>query len=184
MKTLMASVFLLIGFVLGYEFNRKESGVIITKSSYEYEVLKKQYKWMNPTYFNAIKKASVENEIPIGLIAAIIHFESRYGYGKKADYVNPSARGPRIKKLKNMRALGLMQVLPINYKGPKEDLLNPEINIKVGSAYLAKCYRWGNGSIIETVKNYNSGPRSKFYNMPYIKNVYTATTQTELALIK
>ena len=178
----LATIFASLGFLLGLEAypEKPEIKKISIKPDREFETLHKQYKWVSPKLYAAMKEASIQNQIPISFIAATIRYES---YSYKLKTVNPRARGPKIKKLNGMQALGLMQVLPTNYRGKASDLLNPEINIKVGSKYLAYCYRLADGNIYEATKNYNSGPNSSFYNHPHLVDVLSATARTQVMIM-
>jgi soluble lytic murein transglycosylase-like protein len=172
----LATIFASLGFLLGLEAypEKPEIHTISVKPDREFETLSKQYKWVSPKLYHTMKEASIQNQIPITFIAATVRYESEG---------NVNAHGPRIKKLKGMRALGLMQVLPSNYKGKAKDLLNPEINIKVGSKYLAYCYRLADGDIYEATKNYNSGPNSSYYNHPHLVDVLSATVRTQVMIM-
>lgn len=84
-----------------------------------------------------------------------------YGISRQESMMNPGVRSP-------VGAIGLMQLMPATakvvarknkwkYKGPRE-LINPEINIRYGSAYLNDMMnRFGHNRILAAAA-YNAGP--------------------------
>lgn len=68
-------------------------------------------------------------------------------------------------------AVGVMQVMPFNYNGPTKDLFDPRTNVRAGIAEMKGHLKTARGNIVEALKNYNSGPHSKHYNVPYIKQI-------------
>jgi hypothetical protein len=61
-------------------------------------------------------------------------------------------------------ALGLGQIMPFNYPGPKEDLRFADVNFRVGVPYYAYCLRLAKGDKKEALRFYNAGPASKKSN--------------------
>ncbi|PID49706.1 MAG: hypothetical protein CR991_05260 [Proteobacteria bacterium] len=67
------------------------------------------------------------------------------------------------------RALGLMQIMPSTAKAVgrklgvtvsgREDILQPQMNVKLGSAYLREMYRRFAGNYAQATAAYNAGPR-------------------------
>ncbi|MCK9596198.1 transglycosylase SLT domain-containing protein [Candidatus Pacearchaeota archaeon] len=93
-----------------------------------------------PTIFQytsiILKETNIYNDINPLVVAAIIWHES---------HLNPKAIGP------NKKDIGLMQISYIWVKETKNDLKNPEINIKVGISILNY---WKNERTKSHSKNY------------------------------
>lgn len=113
-----------------------------TNDTVEEEVYKLEYS-------EYVEKYSDKYEVPESLIFAVIRTESNF----KADAVSASG------------AMGLMQMMPLTFKDMQsrigeeyedEMLLDPEVNIKYGTYYLAYLYRyfknWDNA-----IAAYNAG---------------------------
>lgn len=103
-------------------------------------------------YFDEIRISAFENRIDPFLIAAVIRTESKFGE------TNVSHAG----------AIGLMQLMPdtaewiaaksgVPYSSPK-DLAQPQINIRLGSWYLAYLQQRYNGNLAAVIAAYNAGP--------------------------
>jgi soluble lytic murein transglycosylase-like protein len=128
-----------------------------------YNACKQVHKWITPSLWNHIYKYSTTYGISPGLTAALIWHESEGKYWAKGPYVEDQGR-----------AYGLMQIMPkYHYRGNKEDLLNPKLNISIGTKLLASFIRKEKGNLTKALKDYNSGPGSKYYNKPYIKGILT-----------
>lgn len=87
------------------------------------------------------------------LLVSIMEAESGY---------NPRAISPR-------GALGLMQIMPSTANlDPVEDLLDPSVNIDIGSRYFASLMREFDGDVTLALAGYNAGPASvrRFGGMP------------------
>lgn len=127
-----------------------------------YEACKKIHKWLTPSLWAHIYKYSNIHGISPGLTAALIWHESE---GKAW------AKGPHVEN--QGRAYGLMQIMPkYHYQGKnKSELLNPKINIAIGTKILASFLRKEKGNLTKALKDYNSGPGSTYYNKPYIKGI-------------
>lgn len=94
-------------------------------------------------YGGAILRASRRHEVDGLLLAAIVETESRFSAGA----VSP--RG----------ALGLMQILPATgQRYGAEDLLDPYVNLDVGSRYLRSLLREYDGDLDLVLAAYNAGP--------------------------
>ncbi|MCG8407113.1 MAG: transglycosylase SLT domain-containing protein, partial [Phycisphaerales bacterium] len=135
-------------------------------------VLFKQYTWMNKYYFDLIYTKSKKYQLNPFLTAAVIQAEStgkQYATGKRV-VVCVKAIGRKCLKRKATRARGLMQVLPVFYhkNKPVKTLYLPHINIEKGTRILSFCQRKARGNLTVTLKNYNSGHNSSYYNRPYI----------------
>jgi soluble lytic murein transglycosylase-like protein len=98
------------------------------------------------TYLDFISEASLRYRIPVPLIAAVIKCESNW---------NATA-------LSRKGAVGLMQVLPSTAedvaKGSARFLLDPEVNITIGTAYLRILANRYDGETGKVVAGYNAGP--------------------------
>jgi soluble lytic murein transglycosylase len=104
-------------------------------------------------YNGLIAEKSVKYEVDPHLIAAVIRVESNF---------RPSSESPK-------GAVGLMQLMPTTAEWimerkamqavSKEELkLNPEINIELGTWYLAHLLERFEGDIIISIAAYNAGP--------------------------
>lgn len=103
-------------------------------------------------YADLISQNASERKVDPVLVHALIREESRY---------NPMA-------LSRSNALGLMQLLPGTAYGvakrigvqlnSREDVYRPEINIKLGTDYLAYAVRRFGGNALMGVASYNGGP--------------------------
>jgi len=119
--------------------------------------LKKQYKWMtDDLYFYVDLYSSIpKNKLDKDFVFAIIDAESE---------------GSRL-ATSCVGAISYMQVMPLHYPDNPNALYNPALNIKAGCWFLSYCMRLSKGDMIEALKNYNAGPASSYYNMPYIKKI-------------
>jgi soluble lytic murein transglycosylase-like protein len=115
------------------------------------------------SYLTIIESASSYYNISSGMIAAIIHQESR------GDYAALGRDGE----------IGLMQILPatardMGFEGDKK-LYNPSINIFTGVKYLRfQLDRYGN--LLDMIAAYNAGSVRKkrdgaYINLAYVANV-------------
>ncbi len=121
----------------------------------------------------ALVFAEIHHDLPVALSLAIIKQESRF---------DPAARGPA-------GSIGLMQLQPataretahrtgLRWTSPKL-LRDPEVNVRLGLAYLAELRRRFNNTE-HAVGAYNIGPtkmrrllsRRPFRRGPYLKKVY------------
>jgi soluble lytic murein transglycosylase-like protein len=115
---------------------------------------------------NPIIRYSLDYGISPGLLASLIDRESKgrkYASGPK---VRINYKGERIVT----RAIGLTQLIP-EYHGRRCNLYRIECNIKTGASYLSWCISQAKGNIEVGLKNYNSGPNSKYYYWDYIDEV-------------
>ena len=101
--------------------------------------------------FKAVVRALVEKEVkntglPADVADAVVHVESDY---------NPATIG-------GVGEIGLMQIRPetaamLGFRGSKEDLAKPEINIHYGVIYLSKAWRLANGDLCRALMKYRAG---------------------------
>lgn len=105
-------------------------------------------------YGSAVAQNAGEKGVDPLLVHALVREESRYNY----------------KALSRSNALGLMQLLPGTAYGvakrigvplsSQQDILTPEINIKLGIDYLSYVIRRANGNCLLAVASYNGGPNA------------------------
>lgn len=116
-----------------------------------------------------IFEKSKEKNLNPFMVASLIYAESTW---------RTTARGPEVQvavyvenelTTTNTRAYGLMQVLDIH--APALLLLNPSYNIDHGTSILMNYGDLARGNLTVLLKNYNSGPNSAYYNMPYINKI-------------
>lgn len=145
------------------------------------DTLRKKYKWYTDRIFKAVyretenyyEKDTVTFYKMVSVIYALIDAESR---GKiKATgptvgvYLN--RRGKLVKEYHKAR--GLMQVMSFNAEDLKPyQLYSVNHNIRSGMRVFIRSMQAGNRSLRETLKNYNSGINSDYYNEPYIEKIY------------
>jgi soluble lytic murein transglycosylase-like protein len=145
---------------VSFNFSKISQGKekIIKKDIY-YNVVEKQYKWMNPYYYNLVKKYSKKKKVDKFLIFSLLHAESDG---------NPNA-------ISKSSARGLMQIMMgtakfFNITNPK-DLFIPEINVKIGVSHFAWLLKKNKGNIWEAAQDYNAGTGNNYYNKPYLKKI-------------
>jgi soluble lytic murein transglycosylase-like protein len=130
------------------------------------EKIRKFYPWYTQALHSLTTEASKKYKVDHAVLVALIQHES---WGKRR------ARGKPVYYPKlgiTVRARGYMQIMPvINYKGPASDLDDPRLNIMWGTRYFAYCLRLAKGNYRTAIKNYNSGPGSKFFNRPHIRKI-------------
>lgn len=132
----------------------------------EYEIAKKLYPWLTSSIWKSVTTHSKNNGLYYPIVLSIIQSESE---GK------PWAKGPWVeietkKGVIESRAIGLMQVMPEYwYNGPKKDLEQPDLNIKLGSKIFGIAMKKRKRNLVVALKDYNSGPGSTYYNRPYIR---------------
>lgn len=110
-------------------------------------------KWMYPLYhYDVIQQTAAEYNMDPLLLAAIVRTESKF----KETWESHAG------------AVGLMQLMPetaswiagqsgVMYS-KKEDLAVPQINIRLGSWYVAYLEKRFNGNRVAAIAAYNSGP--------------------------
>lgn len=137
--------------------------VVITKvEESRYDKSKRLFKWITPKIYRIILEESKELPLkdPAHFIACIIDAESE---GKR------TALG---KKTRYGRARGLMQIMHFHVK--KKDLkklYDPRFNIRLGTKLFRGFLISRKGDLVEALKDYNSGPASRYYNRPYINKI-------------
>lgn len=115
------------------------------------------YRFPKP-YYNLYKKFSASTSVPISFL---------YGISRQESMLNPTIKSP-------VGAVGLMQLMPSTakmvsnknhwrYSGPK-DLIIPENNIRLGSAYLRDMLQRFDNNRVLAAAAYNAGPnRIKYW---------------------
>lgn len=104
-------------------------------------------------YLEIIRREAKAHGVPLWVALGVIWVESKF---------DPNLRGSHT-------VLGLMQVMPstaryLGYKGPTEDLLKPEVNVKWGMTELAKDLRYADGELCLAVAKYKGGFMTKRIN--------------------
>lgn len=103
-------------------------------------------------YREEIEQAAAEAQLDPRLIAAVIRVETNY---------RPSAESGK-------GAVGIMQVMPLTAKSilqerrfeglTLQEMEQPEVNIRVGTAYLSTLLRMYNQDLVKALASYNAGP--------------------------
>ena len=129
-------------------------------------------------YGDVITRVAERHQVDGLLVASIMEAESGF---------NPSAISPQ-------GALGLMQVMPSTaHLYPHEELLEPEVNIELGTRYLARLLDEFDGDVALALAGYNAGPGSvkRFGGMPpyretqiYVDRVLTRYVHHQRAVWK
>lgn len=145
---------------------RKLSKVELHNSVLPY--LKKRYSWVNKSIFDLI----FVNGSTLGwdnylVVVPLIQAESRgknYARGRPIFYSNSK---------EVHQARGLMQVMPFHLNGryPSKYLHYYSYNLLEGIAVFSMYFKKEKRNINRTLKSYNSGPNSRYYNWPYIKKI-------------
>jgi soluble lytic murein transglycosylase-like protein len=140
----------------------------------EFIVLKAKHKWLNYEIFSIIKdECSKYYTLTPSFVCAVIQNES-------ADACNND-----LNKMLNVMsyagAVGIMQIMPKYHLQTHESwlvLFNAKTNIKKGCAFLNWCMSYSRNNLVETLRCYNSGPYSHYYNVPYINRIIKAHLET------
>lgn len=123
---------------------------------------------------NIVKQASVKHGVEPALIKAIIKAESDF---------NPYTT--RYEAHLKDTSWGLMQVLlntareiTNNKNLTSKELQRPDINVDIGTTYIAKQLKRYNGNIKDTIAAYNAGTAKKrssgeYTNQIYVSKVYS-----------
>ncbi len=118
-----------------------------------------------------IERECRKNNIPVKLWTNLIQAESSGNPGAIGKIITIRVKGKPIKT----QAIGLCQIVPEwHYAGkPKEDLFNPEINIKTGIKVYKNCLRRSKGSVVLALRYYNGQVKNKDdkYINKILKNV-------------
>jgi soluble lytic murein transglycosylase-like protein len=148
------SIFLFVCFSSCSTFNQVEN-----LNYKEYIILKDNFKWLTRDRFKIIKEESNNKNVSPALICSIIKYETN----------------GNSKAISKAGAKGLMQLMPCHLKKneDKNTFFDEKINISRGTAVLGDYRNRAKYDIRKTLKNYNSGPNSKYYNEKYINKVST-----------
>lgn len=105
-----------------------------------------------PTGLIPTIKMSGANGVDPFLVAAIIREESQYDW----------------RAVSRVGAIGLMQVMPATANAvaqqhrlpslSREDLFDQEVNIRIGTWYVAQLFTQFSGNVVQTIAAYNAGP--------------------------
>jgi soluble lytic murein transglycosylase-like protein len=129
-----------------------------------YQRMQMFYPWLNESLFRIIHAESHTAGVDYRVVCAIIDAES---HGVR-DAVSTSG------------AIGYMQVMPFNYRGDPRNLFISRINIRAGIRVFKVYYMLARGQLVIALKNYNSGPNSDFFNVPYIARVVDSVGKTQM----
>ncbi len=141
-------------------FDRSISAALKTKNKHNFYL-----RYPTP-YLEIVKKESSVRKISPFLVMGLMRQESRF----------------KKKITSTAGAIGLMQLMPSTARSVarkikiksinKKKLVNPEINIKLGSEYLAILFSKFKKSTLLTVSSYNAGPsRSKKWKKSLITDI-------------
>ena len=143
----------------------------------------KQYTWyvwkrgkkikrqLDKKTYMIIKNECQKQNYPLHYALAVAFSESRFAYNAKS-YAG---------------ALGLFQIMgKLHRLNCKKLIHDPEYNAKHGIQILKWYGKLAKGNLRRTLKNYNAGPGSNFYNEPYIKeitnNIHKSQTMNETVI--
>jgi len=118
---------------------------------------------LQDSYSILIKKHAHANGVPLDLARAVVKAESSF---------NPRATGAAGE-------IGLMQIKlstarGLGYRGSREELYDPAINITYGMKYLGQAHKLAGGSECGTLSRYNGGHGTKRMIKGYCKRVLAA----------
>lgn len=132
----------------------------------QYKILKIKHKWLNEENFRMIKIECKKYKISEALICALFQKES-------GDYCKNNWKKMIVVR-GNSGEVGPGQIMPKFHlrKGETiKDLENPRINIARTCEILKNHLIKNRNNLRESLKDYNSGPASDFYNEPYIYKI-------------
>lgn len=144
-----------------------DSGKFTRQEFYnEFFVLQNEFKWLNFEIYKLIKIAAYKYNFPTSLICSVYQYES-------GDYCNNDWNKMLVVK-GSSGEIGPGQIIPKFHlkKGETRNMLsNSKFHIDRSTAILSNYrikagYNWR-----KTLKNYNSGPASNFYNEKYISKI-------------
>lgn len=135
-------------------------------------ILAYQWGWLEQAIITASKSNQFNNitlRFPLGFAEHVNFYASKYGIPNEWVFAiirQESAYG--LEAESGVGALGLMQIMPSTGKVlardnklkrfTESDLLNPEINIQLGTYYLSKLRKQYNGNMLVASAAYNAGP--------------------------
>jgi len=135
-------------------------------------ILASQWGWVDQSIITAANSSQFDNmqlRFPLAFAEKVNFHASKFGIPNEwvfATIRQESAYGVNAES--PVGALGLMQIMPYtgkalarenNYKRfSNEDLLNPDINIELGSYYLASLQKQYQGNMLLASAAYNAGP--------------------------
>jgi len=140
----------------------------LLRVSPEYETQFTQYKAQYPALtrpvFESVYDAANTNNVKTAVVLAVIEAESRF---------NPNARS-------YADARGLMQVMgKYWYHGNANDLYRARTNVMIGTRVLRQYLDMADGNIILALQHYNAGPKSTYFNGPYIVRIMNHVARSE-----
>jgi len=140
-----------------------------------YQDFKAKFPWLTYDVYSTIKKEKKKKnyDLSINFILSVYEAES-FGNSKvKGPWVKVKVKKHNKIKYVRTRAYGIGQVIPeFHYAGKNpNDLLNPKICIPISMKILHDYSKLAKNDPVKTLKNYNSGPSSSYYNYKYINKV-------------
>jgi hypothetical protein len=163
-------VFMMLCFLLSVNTQSIADSERFTRQQFynEFYLFQKEFKWLNFETFKIVKLASYKYKVPGSFICSVFQYET-------GDYCKNNWN-KMLKVRGSSGEIGPGQIIAKFHlkQGETEKMLyEPKFHInKVASIlsdYRVKAkYNWR-----KTLKNYNSGPVSNFYNEKYITRILT-----------
>lgn len=152
---ILLNIFLFSCFLSCSTFNYVEKQI----ANNEYNILQNNFKWLTENRYKIIKEESRKKNVSLVFVCSIIQYES----------------DGNSKAISKAGAKGLMQLMNCHLKKNEkpEIFFSDKINIDRGTAIVKDFKIRAKHDIRKTLKNYNSGPNSKYYNEKYINKVST-----------
>ena len=127
--------------------------------------------WITPVIKKAVERESKRHGIPTRIIYNLIHAESSGKPHVKGKLFKLKVNGSLIET----RAYGAMQIIPeLHYKGNPEDLLEPNLNIRIGCRIFKNCLKRAKGNYFKACGYYNGQVKNKDYK--YINKILGGKT--------
>jgi len=134
----------------------------------EFFIMQKEFKWLNFETFKLIKIAAYKHKVPGSFICSVYQYET-------GDYCKNNWNKMLI-TIGGSGEIGPGQIVPQFHlrKGETKKMLNnPKFHIDRSASIIAECRAKAKNNWRKTLKNYNSGFYSNFYNDKYITRVLT-----------
>lgn len=152
-RLILTGMFLIASFVVPEYLERSPEDVAFRQEAYRTAC--HQFPWLTAELFDTVVDNAEYTGMDRQLILSVIHAES---WGQQF-------------AVSSSGAIGYMQVMPVHYPRAPADLFDMYRNIRMGTRILRDYYVLAKGDLVQTLKNYNSGPHSTYYNIPYIRKV-------------
>jgi hypothetical protein len=146
-----------------------DSGKFTRQEFYnEYFVLQSEFKWLNFETYKLIKIAAYKYDVPTIFICSVFQYET-------GDYCKNNWNKMLTVRGKSGE-IGPGQIIAKFHlkKGETKRMLsNPKFHINKIASILNDYRKQAGYNWRKTLKNYNSGPFSHYYNEPYINRILT-----------